>query len=914
MRKLAITLLAIVVTTGAISVESAADDKSQKAAKKAAPEKVTWAQIKISGSYPDGPQSPSLFGPLTESLSDGIGRLDKAAGDNRITGVLLKISGPSLGRAKQSEFRQAIGRLRAKGKRVVAYMDSADTSGYLVATACDEIVMPEPAVLTVLGVRAEISFYKNLFDKLEIKPQMLRVGEFKSAAEPYSRTSMSEPFRREMNEILDDYYRQLVGNIAKSRKLDAKKVRAAIDSGPHTAAAAKKLGLIDRIAYADEVSKILSGGKNVTVSMIGDYGKKKIDNDFSGITGLVKMMNMLMGAESQGRASQRPKIAVIHATGMITTGSSSSSMFGGQTMGSSTIVNAVNKAAKDKTVKVIVLRVDSPGGSALASDLMWRALQKAGKPVVVSMGDVAASGGYYISMGADIIFAEPGTLTGSIGVVGGKVALRGLYNKVGITTTVLSRGKNAGALSMTDGFTDSERAAMQGMMNAIYKQFTTKAAKGRKMKYAKLEKLARGRVYTGAMAVKIGLVDKLGTLHDALAHARKIGGFKPGEKVEKLILPEPGSPFESLFGPMASARSEDAAVRSLYRSLQKTAPGVAGQLRKSMSESHFQPAASPPGMVGDFAARPASTAWEQITLADFSPHLVWGWFKPANAPQSVVFRVPEETFNTFPDRRFLSIRRILHSAGIDARTVAMWNYCGGVFDAMGGNSPLLDQPLPDPLPGVDPNITVYCRVMAPPVAAIPPAGPGAAVMPESAAAVPADDSIPSFKAGGALSDVFENIEVNWAAIVQIEKTLAGLRKQLSSMLARLGSLNRDLGPEERLHATRQDRSDWQTARRWLRDVSKRVSQCLKTYDIGDHNDADRRVWFEQTYEQSVISRKKFEGIDLAQREYESHRKTLQTLMMTMNTALQTATQDGERRAQQILGKIARSVRAAQSKR
>lgn len=578
MRKLAIAWLATILTFGANSAVDAANDKAA-VAKKAAPVKVTWAEIQLKGSYPEGPQAPSLFGPLADSLSDMIGRLDRAAGDENIKGVVLKIDSPSLGRAQQSEVRQAIARVRAKGKRVIAYMDSADSSSYLVAVACNEVVMPEPGVLTVLGLRAEITFYKNLLDKLSVKPEMLRVGEYKSAAEPYSRTTMSEPFKREMNEILDDYYKQMIDTIAKARKLDRKKVIAAIDSGPHTAEAARKLGMIDRIAYADELTAVMKGKDNVSVRIAKGYAKKKVDNDFSGITGMMKMMNLLMGVQPSRRGSSRPKIAVIHASGTIMTGSSSSSLFGGQTMGSDTIVKAVNKAANDKTVKVIVLRVNSPGGSALASDLMWRALQKSGKPVVVSMGDVAASGGYYISMGADVIFAEPGTLTGSIGVVGGKVALRGMYKKVGINTTVLSRGKNSGAMSMTDGFTESERAAMQNMMNEIYKQFTTKAAKGRKMKYAKLEKLARGRVYTGSMALKIGLVDKLGTLHDALAHAKKLGGFKPGDKVERLVLPAPSSPFEALFGPQATARSEDAAVRSLYRSLERTAPQVAKQLQ-----------------------------------------------------------------------------------------------------------------------------------------------------------------------------------------------------------------------------------------------------------------------------------------------------------------------------------------------
>ena len=211
---------------------------------------------------------------------------------------------------------------------------------------------------------------------------------------------------------------------------------------------------------------------------------------------------------------------------------------------------------------------------------MWRALQKVSKPVVVSMGDVAASGGYYISMGANRIFAEPGTLTGSIGVVGGKFALKGLYEKIGISTTVIRRGKNSGVMSTLNEFSDSERKAMTKMLHEVYDQFTRKAAKGRNMEYAKLEKLARGRVYTGAMAVKIGLVDELGTLEDAFNHAKFLAGIKPGEKVKRMILPRPSSPFEQLFGPVdADARISGSAANGMMQWLEALSPELAAHLK-----------------------------------------------------------------------------------------------------------------------------------------------------------------------------------------------------------------------------------------------------------------------------------------------------------------------------------------------
>jgi protease-4 len=216
------------------------------------------------------------------------------------------------------------------------------------------------------------------------------------------------------------------------------------------------------------------------------------------------------------------------------------------------MIKAIRQARDDSTVKAVVLRVDSPGGSALASDLMWHELETLDgkKPLIVSMGDTAASGGYYIAMGADRIFAEPGTLTGSIGVVGGKIALEKFYAKIGITTSVVQKGKNAGVLSTTKAWTDTERDAMQKMMNDIYAQFTKKAATGRKMEYEKLEKMARGRVYTGVQALALGLVDELGTLDDAIAHAKKAAGIDPETKLERLNLPKATSPIEALFGPL----------------------------------------------------------------------------------------------------------------------------------------------------------------------------------------------------------------------------------------------------------------------------------------------------------------------------------------------------------------------------
>ncbi len=569
-----------------------ADDTATKNAEKpdAAKEEtktVKWAHIAVKGNYPEGPELPGVFGGVSETLGTAVTRITKVAEDDDVEGLLLHVHDPNIGWAKLNELRTAVKKVRDAKKPVYAYTDTIGTKGYLIASACDKVVMPEAGMVLMVGLRAEVGFYKGLFDKVGIEPNMLRVGEYKSAAEPYTRTEMSPAFREELGAVLDGYYGLITRHVAEGRGLKAKQVEAIIDSGPHTATAAKKAGLIDHLAYADEIDDLIEKANPGTeVKFVSKYGKKKIDTDFSGFAGLAKFMNLMMGIEDGKGSSNNPKIAVVYAQGAIMPGRSSADLFGGATMGSDTIVAAIDKARKDDKVKAIVLRVDSPGGSALASDLMWRAIErakKAGKPVVVSMGDTAASGGYYISMGADHLFAEPGTLTGSIGVVGGKLATGKAFEKVGITTSVISRGKNSGVLSATTGFSDTERKAMQAMLDEIYEQFTKKAAKGRGMEYEKLEKLARGRIYTGQQALEIGLVDELGTLDDAVAKARELAKIDADTETDRLQLPKPTSPFEQLFGPLeAQSRSRLAqeSLRGAVRSeLESLSPALAKHLR-----------------------------------------------------------------------------------------------------------------------------------------------------------------------------------------------------------------------------------------------------------------------------------------------------------------------------------------------
>ncbi len=555
------------------------DDAPQKTEKKT----VRLASLSLQGNYPEGTSAPGLFGEIAPRLADILERLDKAAQDEKLSGLILDLRLSEVGFATTEELRAAIRRVRAANKKVYAVVRSAANRDYLIAAACDEICIPPAGLLMVNGLQAEVMFYKGIFDKLGIQAEFMQVGNFKGAAEPYTRSEMSPEFRRQFETVLDDYYAILVETIAQDRKLDPGKVKELIDEGLFTAARAKEVGLVDRVCYEDQLTdqlKLALGADELTIEK--DYGKKKLDTDFSGFAGFIKLMEMISGQQPGKRSTKADKVAVIYAVGPIMDDADATfSMFDSQLVTPDEMIKAIRQAEDDVTVKAMVLRVDSPGGSALASDLIWREIVRAKKPIVASMAETAASGGYYISMGADKIVAEPGTLTGSIGVIGGKFAIEGMLNKFGVNTDVISRGKSAGVFSMTEPFTEPEREAWQRMMNDIYGQFTSKAADGRKMEPGRLHDLAQGKVYTGRQALANGLVDMLGTLGDAVREAKLLAGLKPDDKVEILNLPKPKSFLDQLLeGPSASASAKANALAPELVALVKKA----SQLRALFSK------------------------------------------------------------------------------------------------------------------------------------------------------------------------------------------------------------------------------------------------------------------------------------------------------------------------------------------
>jgi protease-4 len=519
----------------------------------AKPAVATLAHIKLSGSLDEGPVADDpLFGSLSESFKMKLDRIKKAKNDAAISGLLLQLDGVGGRWGKLDELRRALADFRKAGKKVYAYLEAGDSHDYLAAVACDRIFMPESGTLMLTGVRAEATFYKDLLDKIGVKADMLQMGDFKGAAEPLTRSSLSKENRQQLESMLEDYYEHsLVDAIVAgrpARKWTDKQVKKLIDQGPFTAKAAHAAGLIDTLAYFEDVKDAVKADFKVEqLKITKNYGKDEGGKiDLSNPFDLFKLLS-----PPKKTSSRNTKIAVIYATGAIVTGKGGKTLLGGDACGSTTMIEAIRQAEQDRTVKAIVLRVDSPGGSALASDLIWNELRKCKKPVIASMSDVAASGGYYISMAAKKIYAEPGTLTGSIGVVGGKIVIGGAENKLGVKTEILSRGAHANILSLETPFNDSEKATMKALMQDIYDQFLDKALAGRRqagksMSREDLVKLAGGRIWTGRQARANGLIDELGTLDDAIGDAKKQAGLDTDAKTELLLLPRPRTILDML--------------------------------------------------------------------------------------------------------------------------------------------------------------------------------------------------------------------------------------------------------------------------------------------------------------------------------------------------------------------------------
>ncbi|MEE8111319.1 MAG: signal peptide peptidase SppA [Acidobacteriota bacterium] len=491
------------------------------------PERNSVLSLDISGEIMEF-QPDDLISQFTRSQSatvrDYLDAIEKAKHDPKINGIFAKIGWFSFGFATTQEFWDKIQDFRASGKWAVAYMETAGEfySGarpYYLATAFDEIYLSPPGTLHLVGVRAEVPFIRGTLDKLRIYPDVDHIGKYKSAKNYYTETGFTEAHRESTESWVDSIYRQLVKGIAEGREMTEEEVAEKIDKGPFISQEALSEGFVDDLLYYDQA-------------------RDRVEEKNGGTLPLIKIRQYLKRNRPGSRGSQR--IALIYGVGAVVRGEGGYDPISHESyMGSDAIARALRQAREDSGIRAIVLRVNSPGGSYIASDVIHReaALAADEKPFVVSMSDLAASGGYFISMPADRIIAHPATLTASIGIVAGKMNTRGFYDMIGITKGIVSRGDHSGFYSSYQNYTDGEREVFQQQLHRIYEDFITKVAENRDMGIEEVDRIARGRVYTGEQAMDFGLIDEFGGLDDAILRAKELAGIEPDEKVRIEVFP-----------------------------------------------------------------------------------------------------------------------------------------------------------------------------------------------------------------------------------------------------------------------------------------------------------------------------------------------------------------------------------------
>lgn len=473
--------------------------------------------LDLEGAYADSVSEDMLGGWLgggSLGVLDLVRLIGDAREDARVAGVVVRIRPLRIGWAKAQEIRDALLSFRAAGKPLVAYLENefaGSTREYYVASAAPKVYLPPGGNAPLAGLRVDAFFLGGLWEKLDIDMQVEKVGEYKSFGEMIADKEMSAPHREMTNALLDSLYEQVVAGIADARGLEPGVVRGAVDRAPATAEEFAQLGLADGAKFLDDIrAEVLDGERDFVTTE--DYVTDR----------------------RQARRRGGPKIAVVCGGGAIHAGDGSGRGWETASIGADTMADTLRDAARDKTVKAIVFRVDSPGGSAMASDLIWRAVREAGrvKPLVVSMSDVAASGGYYVAAGASRILAQPGTLTGSIGVVMAKPNVAGMLAKLGVGSETLARGEMARMNSLVHSLGPAERSRVTAVMTQVYQLFVRRVSEGRNLSVGEVDAIGRGRVWTGAQALANGLVDELGGWTAAVEAAKAAAGIPKGDEVE----------------------------------------------------------------------------------------------------------------------------------------------------------------------------------------------------------------------------------------------------------------------------------------------------------------------------------------------------------------------------------------------
>jgi len=461
-----------------------------------------------------------------DAIRDFWYHIKRAKIDNRIRGIILKISPLCAGFAKIEDIGRSINDFKKSGKKVVAYIEGGGIREYYLATFADKIYVFKGGYLFLKGLASEAMFLKNTLSKLGIQAEMFHIGEYKTAGNIFTKDHMTPAHKEAIEKLLEDIYNHTLVQIADSRNVDIDLVKAIFEESPISNEKYLRAKLIDRIVYEDEILKEL--GVEYNQVSFHTYKQTTKPRPYRG----------------------NKKIAVIFATGEIHSGKSGGkSLFGGEIMGSGTVSRHLTIVRRNPSVKAVVLRIDSPGGSAQASEVIRREAELLAKekPLVISMSDLAASGGYWISMSSSNVMALPQTITGSIGVVFGKFVMKGLYDKIGIDKEIVKTSKYADLFTDYRGFNQEEKAKMTGMLNYVYESFLEIVSKNRKMKIEEVDKIARGRVWSGTTANELKLVDKLGGLNEAIEEARRLAKIPASEKVGIKIYPREKNLIDFIF-------------------------------------------------------------------------------------------------------------------------------------------------------------------------------------------------------------------------------------------------------------------------------------------------------------------------------------------------------------------------------
>ena len=487
----------------------------------------------------DHSSGSQFFGPSLGSVVDIARALNRAKDDKLVKGLFIRANEFGMVPASAEEIRLAIKDFKSSGKFVITHaqgFESPSIMPYHAISASDEIWLQDTTGFSVAGIRSESEFYGGVFEKFDAKPQFEQFYEYKSAANSYTQKGYTDAHREASTSYLTSLFDNSVAQISQDRGLSAAELEQLLQNAPHSAEQALAKKMVDKLGHVEEAreyARTKAGGKKIKFKSVTDYGP---GNSYTGKT-----------------------IAFIGGQGAVMTGKSSNggSPFGGRglTMGGDTVAKAFDDAAKNKSVKAIVFRVSSPGGSPAASDQIHDAVaraQKKGKPVIISMGQYAASGGYYVSANADKIVAMPATITGSIGVLGGKIALEGTFAKIGYNIEGITIGGDyAGAYSPDEPFNQSQRAAYRGQLEDIYEDFTLRVAEGRDIPLERVKEIAKGRVWTGTQAKEIGLVDELGGIMKAIEVAKDLADIDEDAKINLKVYPRAKSTseqFEELLG------------------------------------------------------------------------------------------------------------------------------------------------------------------------------------------------------------------------------------------------------------------------------------------------------------------------------------------------------------------------------